>query len=286
MTTHIHPAGAAGGPDCHEQAKAPQPETSSVANASRPGGCPSPEACVPADGTPTPGAGAGGGDLGSALATLDAALDAYASRADAGQSTVALLWEGLGRLHERLAILGPSWRPPGPVEATPPPRSSSPPAPEWAWMLPDGECAHGPFPSRQAAIDDFSAQAADEGYSPRVVLGHVVWLSVEDFLEYFDADDVVERSDEACANQDAWFCSEGPFFTLVGPRWVANDPAMVAAHDASDATASRELREIIRPWAEKWVEVDDKWVLEEVETVEIAPSEGSGARVVPDGGAR
>jgi hypothetical protein len=109
---------------------------------------------------------AGAGDLATALTTLNAAIDAYASRDDAAQS--APEWDWLIRDGNR-------------YEADP-------------------QC-EGPYPSREAAIESAS-DCCDE--PTEIALGHVRYLTLEDLVTAIDPSRLLDAAAAGLEDDEGW----------------------------------------------------------------------------------
>lgn len=117
---------------------------------------------------------------------------------------------------------------------------------EWAWMPWGGGLAHGPFSSREEALKD-AHEHCDPGEEITV---NTIWKP--DFCECIDdAVEFIINIDE-CLD----FCLDDPLFEFSGSM-------------ADRDIASAELRSVIKPWAEKWVDKSLDWILKENEKIVI-----------------
>lgn len=119
--------------------------------------------------------------------------------------------------------------------------------PQWCWMSPYAESAHGPFPTRMAAIQD--AKKTREKETPRgdlgsVVLGRVHW---PDPTKYVEADMywLLETADEAAMGDGCWTGDE-PLFEATDGR-----------------TAEKELNGLLKAWAQKHIKPNSWSIVEE-----------------------
>jgi len=123
---------------------------------------------------------------------------------------------------------------------------------KWGWMVPDAEYVHGPFDTRDAAIEDARRELDNPpGESTKIVLGHCRFANpVEAVKVVADLDAVLERMDEYARDNDFGFYDDNVF-----------EPV-----DESGAVIA--LRAALEDWARQWVE-SSVWTLDEVETIEV-----------------
>lgn len=114
---------------------------------------------------------------------------------------------------------------------------------EWAWMEPGSENAHGPFKTREEALDDARSEERES-----VCVGQVDYPDPVYFAgAVADAESIVERMDEALADG-------------VGEFYPGDDPMFELKPYAEEA-----LRAALSTWAELYVERVGSWTLRETE---------------------
>lgn len=132
---------------------------------------------------------------------------------------------------------------------------------QWAWCWDGDETARGPFLRREDAIVEACIEAKDDERDGLVTLGTCRWSSLDDFLSVLDPDSLQEQADERAYDGDFGWCDDALFELKVRPGGK-RDKDLVAR-------AKLELREAVRPWAEKWVTVTVVFSLEEEEKIRV-----------------
>jgi hypothetical protein len=128
---------------------------------------------------------------------------------------------------------------------------------EWCYAKKSERHAHGPFDSREEAIEDAREYYSGDGVFT-IELGHPRYANVDECIPT-DAADLVERMDEYAADND--FPGDDPIFEI----------------DQKDLKqADAELQELLKAWAKKWVCSNGCWVLDDTEEVEIQGTGGVG----------
>lgn len=119
---------------------------------------------------------------------------------------------------------------------------------EWCWvehgLLGEEGMLHGPFGSREDALEDARGSFFDEHLPLKIVLGRVHHVRPEDYPPRYDTHDLLEQMEEAL--NDGGLCFEDSVFYLKNKHEVAN----------------RHLQEALVAWIREWV-LCDGWVLAE-----------------------
>lgn len=77
---------------------------------------------------------------------------------------------------------------------------------EWCWMLPDAECADGPYASKRFAIEAASREVSEPGVAIRV--GRCVRFLPEKWISAVgDLSDIIERMEDF-AGDNGWFVED------------------------------------------------------------------------------
>jgi hypothetical protein len=143
--------------------------------------------------------------------------------------------------------------------------------PEWAWCWDGSDTAHGPFANRESAIANACAEALDDERDGIVGIGTCLWSSLDYFLSVLDPDSLQEQADEyAYDNEFGWY--DDTIFELNVPPGGKRDQVLIDR-------AALELREFVRPWAEKWITVTKIFSLEEHEQIRVK-ADGTWEKVV------
>lgn len=110
-------------------------------------------------------------------------------------------------------------------------------ATEYCWWI--DEMPHGPFPSRDAALED-AADHLGAGFTGSVLLGPIVYVDAAHYVaEAADVDRLMESAEQSFA--DVCFYEDQAFYV------------------ADEAAAQAELRALIEGWARKHVGAHCVW---------------------------
>jgi hypothetical protein len=122
---------------------------------------------------------------------------------------------------------------------------------EWGWYQPD-RSAHGPFPTREAAITDAQKYLQESMALPcNVVVGQIRHVRAEDWVQ-MDIDDLLERADNHLADNIA-----------------VDDYVFVVPEDKLEA-AQEELSAFMKAWAKRWITCEMNWYIPGGDDVVIA----------------
>lgn len=122
---------------------------------------------------------------------------------------------------------------------------------EWCWMDDGSERCHGPFATREDALDD----AIDNGREV-VLVGHVQRYDGSEYMP--DVDRILEIVNEDAADNDFSWLDDDAFELRVG---------------ADEDDASEELT----AWARKWLRCDRWTCAYEMERVDLRETDGDEA---------
>lgn len=121
---------------------------------------------------------------------------------------------------------------------------------QWAWMV-DGNCiAHGPFKTREEAIEDARGHYAPEECPREIVIGYPSYANAASYLPV-DIDTFLEQLEENAFDNDFGF---------------ADDTIFDVNGDVGEA--EKELEEVFINWANKWLS-STTWLFVELEKVTI-----------------
>jgi len=109
---------------------------------------------------------------------------------------------------------------------------------EWGWMEPDKAQGHGPFDTREEALEDA------KGYDVKEILvGRYEWIDPCEYLPD-DIESLLETIDDAASGD------------------LSVDDSIVEVQEIEGADAQAELREALRAWGKRWL-VATSMVLQE-----------------------
>lgn len=120
---------------------------------------------------------------------------------------------------------------------------------DWCWRIPESELAHGPFSSREQALED----ARRESDAVKVLVGHPEYLRPADWIPS-DMDELLERMD--------MFAYDNGF---------PGDDQLFEVPDEDQKEAQADLDRTLAAWASKWVRPTGQWQTSEEEEQLLYP---------------
>lgn len=131
-------------------------------------------------------------------------------------------------------------------------------ATEWAWYK-SGHNAQGPFPTREAAVEDARENFYGDTLTT-VIVGTVTYTKPEDWVDV-DMDDLLTNATERFGEN------------------VYIDDKVFYVEPKRQTEAEADLRRVLKEWARRWVETQSyQWYVDDGEEVEVGGDEdGEGS---------
>jgi hypothetical protein len=124
------------------------------------------------------------------------------------------------------------------------PKKKPVPKVEWGWMIRGDEHAHGPFCSREEAVEDAKEYCRNTSLG-KVVYGTCQWGDPKTYLP--DMDELLDRMNESAYDDEFGFFDD-EIFDIPSKENTKN--------------AELELETFLRAWADRWIN-SNAWVLDE-----------------------
>jgi hypothetical protein len=123
------------------------------------------------------------------------------------------------------------------------PKKKEAPKIEWGWMIRNAEHAHGPFDSREEAVEDAKDYCHNTSLDG-VIYGICRWGDPKTYLP--DMDELLDRMNEVAYDDEFGFFDDEIF-------------DVSSKEDAKNADI--ELETFLRAWADRWIN-SNAWILE------------------------